>query len=398
MRASEASAAWARSEPEVLLWQSRIRVVLAVALGAVAAALMGAGVLLGSASRLLSWLAAYVVYVLVVRSHVVRTRRVSPAVAALVIAGDLAAVFVTVGVATPPEYYEQILLLAFVVLHFTEFAFGATAAAWSVVGTSVGFLLLVHAAIRRGAPLIWVEELWSVGVFVLASAAFLYQYGDLKRRLRRLVGLFERVESGDFSGEYDVAADRRPDGITAVGHAYNRVRAQLTSLVLEDQLSGCYNRRGFEQLMTAELARAARTGHEVALLAVDVDFFKRINDTHGHLAGDRVIRETGQLLRANARTNDVVARVGGEEFMILAPETSEAGALQLADRVVQTFRRHRFDPPLEDLAITVSVGVISDRVTGPAQAEDLRARADEALYAAKRAGRDRVIVWEPARA
>jgi diguanylate cyclase (GGDEF)-like protein len=190
-----------------------------------------------------------------------------------------------------------------------------------------------------------------------------------------------------------VAADERPDAITSVGRAYNRMRTQLASIVLTDPLSGCYNRRGFEQQFRRELARAVRANTDVALLAIDLDHFKVVNDTHGHLVGDRVITEVGELLRANARTDDVVARTGGEEFMILAPSTSMDGAQHLALRIVEAFRRRAFVEPSPRVMLTVSIGVVADAVPNDDIAEDLRARADEALYAAKRSGRNRVVLW-----
>jgi diguanylate cyclase (GGDEF)-like protein len=106
-----------------------------------------------------------------------------------------------------------------------------------------------------------------------------------------------------------------------------------------------------------------------------------------------VIAETGELLRANARTGDVIARTGGEEFIILAPNTSIAGAQHLALRIVEAFRRRTFGEPDAKVAVTVSIGVVADTVQDDGIAEDLRARADEALYAAKRSGRNRVVLW-----
>ncbi|MBL0892518.1 MAG: GGDEF domain-containing protein [Gemmatimonadaceae bacterium] len=173
------------------------------------------------------------------------------------------------------------------------------------------------------------------------------------------------------------------------------MRTELASIVLTDPLSGCFNRRGFEQQYRRELARAARTQTPLALLAIDLDHFKQVNDTYGHLVGDQVIAGVGELLRANARQDDVVARTGGEEFTILAPNTGMDGALQLAQRVVEAFRRRSFGEPAARIPVTVSIGVAADAVRDDGMGEALRARADEALYAAKRMGRDRVITWSP---
>jgi diguanylate cyclase (GGDEF)-like protein len=178
-----------------------------------------------------------------------------------------------------------------------------------------------------------------------------------------------------------------------VGRAYNQMRTQLSSIVLTDPLSGCLNRRGFEQELAREAARASRSGAEVALIAVDVDFFKAINDTYGHLAGDAVIREVGQLLRETARSSDVVARIGGEEYVMLLPGAGTAGAFHVATRIVEAFRRRSFVGVQGKQQVTASVGVVADKVRDTHMAEALKARADEALYAAKRAGRNRVVMW-----
>ena len=128
--------------------------------------------------------------------------------------------------------------------------------------------------------------------------------------------------------------------------------------------------------------------------ALDVDHFKDVNDTFGHLVGDGVVREVGTLLRGAARAGDVVARTGGDEFMLLLPDTDEPGALQVAARIRDAFRQRQWETLPEKHRLTASVGAVADRAADADLAEALLARADEALYAAKRSGRDRVFVWQ----
>jgi diguanylate cyclase (GGDEF)-like protein len=171
------------------------------------------------------------------------------------------------------------------------------------------------------------------------------------------------------------------------------MRTQVADAVLTDPLSGCVNRRGFDQQLARELSRAERAGAPVALLAVDIDHFKRVNDDYGHSAGDAVIRDVGALLRAGARAGDVVARVGGEEFVVVLADADEAGAAALGRRLVDAVRVRRF-AAVPGRAVTVSVGVAAEpAVRDAGVAEALKARADAALYAAKRGGRDRAVVW-----
>jgi diguanylate cyclase (GGDEF)-like protein len=240
-------------------------------------------------------------------------------------------------------------------------------------------------------------------VFALAAGVFVLQYGSFRKRLNNIVALFERVEEGDFQGEYDTSADGRPDVVTVVGRVYNRVRVQLMEMVQTDPLTGCMNRRGFEQAISREMARSMRAGSELSLLALDLDHFKQINDTRGHVFGDAVLREVGALLRQSARAGDIVARTGGEEFSILLPDTPGNGAFHFANRLCDNFREQVFRVNNKELSLTISIGVVStdgDRPLvaerGKNLAEELKIRADEALYAAKRTGRDRVRAWSEA--
>ncbi len=304
---------------------------------------------------------------------------------------DLAVVFWLVFLLAEPQDYHRALLIALFSLQLTHVYFGRSPALLMLAAIGSSYLLLIDIAIRHGGDVRWAEAWTTLAIFGVGALLVILVQSNLHRRLATLVTIFERAEEGDFVSEYDVSADARPDAITAVGRAYNRMRTQLASIVLSDPLSGCFNRRGFEQQYRRELARAARAQTDVALIAIDLDHFKQINDTHGHLVGDAVIAETGELLRANARAEDVVARTGGEEFVILAPNTSVAGAQHLALRIVEAFRRRSFTS--SHVRVTVSAGVVADTVADEGIAEDLRARADEALYAAKRSGRNRVVLW-----
>ena len=394
-----------QANADVLLWQTGYRVALALLAGALAVTLRTAGILALSPVANLAigrdtadWMLAlvsvsYVALVMAIRARVRVTRRAGRTLSTLMVAADLAVVFWLVFLLAEPHDYHRALLIALFSLQLTHVYFGRAPALLMLLAIAVSYLLLVDIAIRHGGDVSWGEAFITLGIFGVGAILVTLVQSNVHRRLATLVTIFERAEEGDFASEYDVSADARPDALTAVGRAYNRMRTQLASIVLNDPLSGCFNRRGFEQQYRRELARAARSRTDVALVSIDLDHFKQVNDTYGHLVGDRVIAETGELLRANARAEDVVARIGGEEFVVLAPNTSMAGAQHLALRIVEAFRRRTFAEPQEKVSVTVSVGVVADTVTSEGIAEDLRARADEALYAAKRSGRNRVVLW-----
>jgi two-component system cell cycle response regulator len=168
--------------------------------------------------------------------------------------------------------------------------------------------------------------------------------------------------------------------------------ARLELLAQTDPLTQLLNRRALTERITAEMERALRYDASLALLMVDLDHFKRVNDTHGHLIGDDVLRDMAALLRGLVRENDLVARYGGEEFVILLPETDDAGALAFAERVRTAVRAQPFAarPGEEAIALTASIGVAAFPAARIETVEDLFARADAALYRAKADGRDRV--------
>ena len=165
----------------------------------------------------------------------------------------------------------------------------------------------------------------------------------------------------------------------------------LLQLATSDPLTGLWNRRHFMEVVRGELGRVRRNQAPAALLLMDLDFFKRINDTHGHAAGDEVLRHFTATVSAQLREADVFARLGGEEFAILLPCIDALGAVRVADRL----RRVVADSPASiesgPLHYSVSIGatMLDARDEGY---EGAYARADEALYAAKHAGRNRVVL------
>jgi diguanylate cyclase (GGDEF)-like protein len=378
----------------VLLWQGRVRIGVAVAAGGAAFVLQQLNVLHGSEGWLLAVSAAYIAIVGVIGFQIHRSGEAGNLIVATTVLFDLLFIFSSTIASSPAAHYDRILILSFFVLHLTESYFGRKHAALALLTVIAGYIATTALTIRRAGPLTWSDSLWSLGLFSIAAVVFINQYGSFQRRLERIVELFESAEEGDFTQSYDPAADKTPDAITRVGRAYNRVRLQLASMVLTDPLTGCFNRRGLDQALARELARTTRAGSALSLLALDLDHFKNINDTYGHIAGDVVLREFGALLVQTARAGDMVARTGGEEFSILLPDTDPSGAFRAGTRLCDSVRGHPFLVNGKRVHVTISVGVVSMAGGTPdALGTNMKERADEALYAAKRGGRDRVRVW-----
>jgi diguanylate cyclase len=180
--------------------------------------------------------------------------------------------------------------------------------------------------------------------------------------------------------------DASSQEVVSLTHRLERMETEA----LNDPLTGLLNRRGFERAI-AELGTLPGELDGAALLAADVDHFKRINDSHGHLVGDQVLRAVAQVLRGRTKGSDIAARLGGDEFAVLLPKTSAAGAMTLAEQIRTTLlegRLRRVDVEEYVENITLSVGVAAARPGD--RLEDLLHRADSALYVAKRAGRNRV--------
>lgn len=165
---------------------------------------------------------------------------------------------------------------------------------------------------------------------------------------------------------------------------------RLFSAALYDGLTGAYNRNAFDRELAAEVSRALRHEQPLALLMLDLDHFKAVNDTHGHTAGDAVLREFVSRLEAVTRSEDYLARFGGEEFAMICTNTTSSEARALAERALAVVAGSTFSAGDTPLPVTVSIGVAELASVGATTPRDLIVAADAALYRAKAAGRARV--------
>ena len=173
----------------------------------------------------------------------------------------------------------------------------------------------------------------------------------------------------------------------------NRILSEISH---KDALTGLYNRFYVMEKIDSEMNRALRHGYPISVLMLDLDHFKRINDSYGHPVGDEVLKIVGQVLRDSCRVYDVAGRYGGEEFCIVLPETQVGNTTQVAERIRNRLATTPLSVGSTSIVVTASIGVAGmDSTEGVLSASTLVERADRALYSAKHLGRNRVEMWNP---
>lgn len=220
----------------------------------------------------------------------------------------------------------------------------------------------------------------------------------LQAALRHLTWQTQRVAAGDFSQRVDfmgefaaafnsmvVALDKARADLALRNEELQELAGRLEELATTDTLTGAFNRRKFNELVAAEVMRAQRYKQPFSLFILDIDHFKRVNDSFGHEVGDVVLVKIADVIRASMREVDILARWGGEEFVVLTPGARGHGSAEFAERIRSTVAAHAF--PVAG-SVTASFGV-AEYAEGDT-ADVLFSRADTALYAAKGNGRDRV--------
>ncbi len=196
--------------------------------------------------------------------------------------------------------------------------------------------------------------------------------------------------------EHDVqfAEEVTNAAVAALERAYDLENAvlgqeQMRHLAETDPLTNCFNRRALMDKLEQEMDRAARYATMLTGMMVDIDNFKQINDTYGHLVGDRVLKQLANLLKREQRSVDIVARYGGEEFVVLLPETTSAESRNFAERILRRVATHDFGEPGRPVRVTISIGIASYPDESVSDGESLLRVADTHLYRAKSDGRNR---------
>jgi diguanylate cyclase (GGDEF)-like protein len=171
----------------------------------------------------------------------------------------------------------------------------------------------------------------------------------------------------------------------------DEAQKQLKHMAVTDELTGLKNRRYIMEQLEREYQRSVRSGEPLSLILLDIDHFKRINDTHGHGFGDLVLKSVADAMQSSLRSYDLLGRIGGEEFLIASPGSSLDEAAGLAQRILEKIKRRKIGDNGHEVAVTISAGVTS-LGNQDARAETLLGRADTALYMAKQEGRDRLVI------
>jgi diguanylate cyclase (GGDEF)-like protein len=228
------------------------------------------------------------------------------------------------------------------------------------------------------------RALYSTAGAVLALGAPLGLLLLQSVRARRLSGDWLVQELAERTAEYVYVAVGTLIAFTVFGFVLGREGDALREQARTDPLTGLLNRRAFTERLHDEVARAARYGTPLSLLLLDLDGLKGLNDRAGHHAGDAALRTLARCLHSGSRSADLGARWGGDEFVVLAPETRQAEALELADRI-------RASVAASPIGITVSIGVATAEPVGAAAAAALESAADAAVYVAKRRGGNQVV-------
>jgi diguanylate cyclase (GGDEF)-like protein len=234
---------------------------------------------------------------------------------------------------------------------------------------------------------------------IIAKLPASHHLKNLQATLRHLTWQTGQIAKGDFSqrveflGDFSQSFNWMVEQLEAYRQRILGQNRELERLATTDPLTGVYNRRYFMDFATKEYLRSQRYAHLFSVIQMDIDHFKKINDTYGHAVGDEVLKAFTLTCQEALRESDVLGRIGGEEFSIILPETEKEGALIVAERIRRSIAELKVDENDQRIHFTVSSGVTNLRPDDRGIEAVLR-RGDEALYLAKNGGRNKVFFAE----
>lgn len=378
---------------EVLLWQRWVRY---LALGAMVLLSLVLGSDVPASLVPLAILSAAYIGVVMSTSWILRHDPGDIAQAwfpALLLAADIITLAGFVYLTSPPSQFHRILLFGFLSMQLGVFYFGRRHGSLAAGLTIVAYLFVafVIPPYVGGMRPTAVGVAFNVTLYALISTVLIYTFGSFRERMDALRMYCKVVERGEAAALPQLGAEKWPDELTLLARSFQSMHVRLAEQVGSDPLTGCLNRRSLESRLRSDLRQARRRGSSVAVAAIDLDHFKEINDTKGHPVGDAVLQQLAGIMKSTARDTDSVARFGGDEFVIVLPDTGWQGALTFAERLRRRVDDFTFGPAGTPIAVTISIGVALGRGSDPISSEMLLKEADNALYKAKTAGRNRVF-------
>jgi len=242
---------------------------------------------------------------------------------------------------------------------------------------------------------LWTGLRWGAVCLITVIAAYILETAGITKFTGFEVNMFDRlIDLGGAILATSIAiwySDRLKSRSLA---QLEEAKAQLNYYATIDPLTNTFNRRHFLELSERKIKRTYATHGYASFLLFDIDHFKKINDQHGHIIGDQVLRGIAQTCVQHLRPNDVLGRFGGEEFVILLPETKLEDAKHIADRLRLLIANTPIETEIGSINTTISIGVAVKEKATATSIDQLLSRADRAMYHAKQAGRNRVIVWD----
>ena len=380
----------AELQKEVILWQRWVRLFAIIAAGT--AILLTNRVSLQAFFILLAIAGGYAAVVFLSGWFVQRNKalRASPWLPALLVTADLLTMGAMFYMTTVPLATNRFLILSALTAPLAAFYFGTPLGVYAALLAAAVYLLIgqfLPPFVEGPRPIsVWTN----IALYTLSASVMVYTFGRFRARMNQIRLFCKIVEEGDLTGSLELTS-RNPDDLTLLARSFDAMRNGLAEQIGTDALTGCMNRRALESRLRADWRLAKRRGTHIALAAIDLDHFKQINDTKGHPVGDIVLQQLSGIMKSTARDTDAVARFGGDEFLILLPDTGWQGALTFAERLRRRVDDFTFGPPGNPMTITISVGVALARGTDPISPEELLKEADRSLYKAKQQGRNRVF-------
>ncbi len=383
----------AKFRGEVILWQRWVRY---LALGTLVLLTIVFGTTGLTALVPLAIISATYVAVLLATSWMLHRNRAAalhPWFPSALVVADVCALAGFCYFTSTPEQFHRILLLGFLSMQLGVFYFGRRQGWLAVSLTAIAYVIFALGVppFVPGPRPAAMSVAFNVTLFGIISTVLIHTLGSFHERMDALRMYCKIAERGEGALLPELGVERWPDDLTLLARSFHSMHARLAEQLGSDPLTACLNRRSLESRLRSDLRQARRRGSSVAVAAIDVDHFKEINDSLGHPMGDLVLQQVAGIMQQTARDSDAVARAGGDEFVIVLPDTGWEGALTFAERLREEVERFTFGSPGMSMKVTISVGVALAPGTDHATTEWMLGEVDAALYRAKAAGRNRVL-------